>query len=142
LKHVAAFLKDLAVAPAITHHAGPAAGARTRAQLRRGLLTEDHRDVVRRYIRWHLQRRMNQMESVPQGTFLRSKQTVTVAIGFLNWLHDHGVELDELRQDHLDAWLADGPSTRRFVTEPCVRQAAAVRVDRSITEVGGSTCAT
>jgi hypothetical protein len=45
---------------------------------------DDHRDVVRRYIRWHLQRRMNQMETVPHGTFLRSKQTVTVAIQFLN----------------------------------------------------------
>lgn len=70
---------------------------------------------VRRYIRWHLQRRMNQMEIVPHGTFLRSKQTVTVAIEFLNWLHDHGVRLEELRQEHIDAWLADGPSTRRFV---------------------------
>lgn len=38
-----------------------------------------------------------------------------MAIEFLNWLHDHGLRLDDLRQDHLDAWLADGPSTRRFV---------------------------
>lgn len=58
---------------------------------------------------------MNQMETVSHGTFLRSKQTVTVAIEFLNWLHDLGVTLEELRQDHLDAWLADGPSTRRLV---------------------------
>ncbi len=58
---------------------------------------------------------MNQTETVPHGTFLGSKQTVTVAIEFLNWLHDHGVRLEELRQEHLDAWLADGPSTRRFV---------------------------
>ncbi len=58
---------------------------------------------------------MNQMETVPHGTFLRSKQTVTVAIEFLNWLHDHGLTLPECRQEHLDAWLADGPSTRRIV---------------------------
>lgn len=77
--------------------------------------SDDHRDVVRRYIRWHHQRWMNQMETVPHGTFLRSKQTVTVTIEFLNWLHDHGIALDELRQEHLDAWLADGPSTRRLV---------------------------
>jgi len=31
--------------------------------------SDDHRDVVRRYIRWHMQRRMNQMETVPHGTF-------------------------------------------------------------------------
>lgn len=32
-----------------------------------------------------------------------------------NWLHDHGIALEELRQEHLDAWLANGPSIRRFV---------------------------
>lgn len=143
-RHVSAFLKALATAPAITHEkldqlAGP---DRTRNYIR-GLLVEqgalpprdelavryeqwaadalervssdDHREVVRRYIRWHLQRRMNHMKTVPHGTFLRSKQTVTVTIEFLNWLHDHGITLTELRQEHLDAWLADGPSTRRFV---------------------------
>jgi hypothetical protein len=143
-RHVAAFLKDLAVPPTITHERlDELSGAdRTRNYIR-GLLVEhgalprrdelavrynqwttaalnrvssdEHRDVVRRYIRWQLQRRMNQMETVPHGTFLRSKQTVTVAIEFLNWLHDHGLTLEELRQEHLDAWLADGPSTRRFV---------------------------
>jgi integrase len=143
-RHVTAFLKDLAVAPTITHERlDELPGAdRTRNYIR-GLLVEhgalprrdefavrydqwaagalervssdEHRDVVRRYFRWHLQRRMNQMETVPYGTFLRSKQTVTVAIEFLNWLHDHGLTLNELRQEHLDAWLADGPSTRRFV---------------------------
>ncbi|MGK2874162.1 MAG: hypothetical protein ACSLEW_00765 [Nocardioides sp.] len=143
-RHVTAFLKDLAVAPTITHEKlDDLPGAdRTRNYIR-GLLVEhgalprrdelavrydqwatgalervssdDHRDVVRRYVRWHHQRRMNQMDSVPQGTFLRSKQTVTVTIEFLNWLHDHGITLEELRQEHLDAWLADGPSTRRFI---------------------------
>lgn len=58
---------------------------------------------------------MNQMETVSHGTFLRSKPMVTVAIEFLNWLYGLGVTLEELRQDHLDAWLADGPSTRRLV---------------------------
>lgn len=77
--------------------------------------SDEHRDVARRYIRWHLQRRMNQMDTVPHGRFLRSKQTVTVAIEFLNRLHDHGITLEELQQEHLDAWLADGPGTRRFV---------------------------
>ena len=46
-----------------------------------GRLTDPvHRDVLRRYIRWQHQRRMNQMDQVSQGTFLRSKQAVTVAI--------------------------------------------------------------
>ncbi|WP_344368893.1 Fis family transcriptional regulator [Agromyces tropicus] len=143
-RHVTAFLKDLAVAPSITHEKlDELPGADRTRNYVRGLLVEHgalprrdelavrydqwatialervssnhHRDVVRRYIRWNLQRRMNQMEFVPHGTFLRSKQTVTVAIEFLNWLHAHGITVEELRQEHLDAWLADGPSTRRFV---------------------------
>lgn len=143
-RHVTAFLKDLAMVPTITHEKlDELPGSdRTRNYIRgllvehgalprrdelavrydqwttdalRRLSTDEHRDVVRRYIRWHLQRRMNQMETVPHGTFLRSKQTVTVAIEFLNWLHDHSLALEELRQEHLDAWLADGPSTRRLV---------------------------
>lgn len=71
-----------------------------------------NRDVIRRYIRWQHQRRMNQMDQVAHGTFLRSKQTVTVAIDFLNWLTDHGIELGELEQQHLNRWQATGPSTR------------------------------
>ncbi|BCT76267.1 hypothetical protein SCMU_21090 [Sinomonas cyclohexanicum] len=71
-----------------------------------------NRDLVRRYVRWHHQRRMNQMDEVSQGTFLRSKQTVTVAIGFLNWLTERGITLAELQQGHLDAWQAEGSTTR------------------------------
>jgi hypothetical protein len=143
-RHVTAFLKDLAVAPSITHEKlDELPGADRTRNYVRGLLVEhgalprrdeltvryaqwatsalarvsgdDHRDVVRRFIRWHLQRRTNRMETVPHGTFLRSKQTVTVTIEFLKRLNDHGITLAELQQEHLDAWLADGPSTRRFV---------------------------
>jgi hypothetical protein len=46
---------------------------------------------VRRFIRWHLLRRMNTMDLISEGTFLRSKQTTTVAIDFLNWLTEHGI---------------------------------------------------
>jgi hypothetical protein len=70
-------------------------------------VTDDHhRDVVQRYVRWHHQRRMNSMDTVTHGTFLRAKQAVTVAIEFLHWLHDRGIELEHLQQAHLDAWQA------------------------------------
>lgn len=139
-KHVTAFLQKLAVTPAVTHEAVDALPKSRTREFVRGLLVEHgalpHRDIyrarydqwsrdaagkltdplngdaIRRYIRWHHQRRMNQMDQVPQGTFLRSKQSVTVAIDLLNWLTDHGIELGELEQEHLDAWQATGPSTR------------------------------
>ncbi|WP_275216386.1 hypothetical protein [Pseudarthrobacter sp. H3Y2-7] len=97
-KHVAAFLRNLAVAPDITHETFDGLpDSRTREYVR-GLLTEygvlpqrdelrmrydrwaaealervrdpQNREVIRRYIRWHHQRRMNLME-VARGTFLR-----------------------------------------------------------------------
>jgi len=139
-KHVTAFLQDLAVTTTLTHEAVDALPKSRTREFVRGLLVEHgvlphrdlygarydewsrdvlerltdpvNRDVIRRYIRWQHQRRMNQMDQVPQGTFLRSKQTVNVAIEFLNWLTDHGIELGVLEQEHLDAWQADGPSTR------------------------------
>ena len=46
----------------------------------------EHRDTIRQFIRWHIQRRMTITDQISEGTYLRSKQTVTVAIDFLNWL--------------------------------------------------------
>ncbi len=46
----------------------------------------DHRDIIERFVRWHMLRRMNQMDTTTPGTFLRSKQAMTVAIELLNWL--------------------------------------------------------
>jgi integrase len=141
-KHVTAFLRNLAVAPKITHETfDELPDSRTRDYVR-GLLTEhgvlpprdelrirydswaaeafervsdpQNREVIRRYIRWHHQRRMNHMDEVTRGTFLRAKQEVTVAIELLNWLTGHDIKLPELQQSHLDVWQAEGPTTRRI----------------------------
>jgi hypothetical protein len=139
--HVTALLTGLAATPAITHDALdelPATGTReyVRALLaahgalpaREELITRydnwatialtrvssgDHREVLRRFIRWHHQRRVQAMKPVPYGTFLSAKQTVTVTIDFLNWLTDRGIQLTSLRQAHLDQGQAHGPTTRQ-----------------------------
>lgn len=138
--HVAAFMRQLAATTTMSHDAVDALPKSRTREFVRGLLVEygvlprrdvyraryeewagdaierltdpRNHDVIRRYIRWQHQRRMNQMDQVPLGTFLRSKQAVTVAIELLNWLTDHGIELAELEQEHLDVWQATGPSTR------------------------------
>ncbi|MBT2550201.1 Fis family transcriptional regulator [Arthrobacter sp. ISL-65] len=141
-KHVTAFLRNLAVAPEITHESFvELPDSRTREYIR-GLLIEhgvlprrdelltryedwsaqaldrtskpENREIIRRYIRWHHLRRMNQMDEVSRGTFLRAKQQVTVAIDLLNWLTGHGTSLAGLTQAHLDLWQAEGPTTRRI----------------------------
>jgi integrase len=143
--HVTAFLTALARTPVIGHDALDALpSSRTRDYVR-GLLVEhgalprrderlarfidwsehalhrlpegEHRDIARRFIRWHLLRRMNAQDGeVSEGTFLRSKQTTTVAIAFLNWLTEHDIVLPDLTQHHLDRWQAGGPSTREIAS--------------------------
>jgi integrase len=143
-RHVQAFLAELAVRPAITHDTLDALSAHPTREYVRGLLVEhgalprrderrvryqawseqalqrlpdgQHRDLMRRFIRWHLLRRMNAMATVSEGTFLQSKQTVTVAIDFLTWLTGRGLTLAQLTQADLDAWQASGPTTREAVT--------------------------
>jgi integrase len=139
-KHVTTFLKNLALQPSITHESIDALPrSRTRDYVR-GLLVEHgvlprrdetkvryqewaqdalerltdeaNRAIIDRYIRWHHLRRMNELEAVSHGTFLRSKQTVTVAINFLNWLHDREIPLEDLQQADVDGWVRDGPTTR------------------------------
>lgn len=138
--HVTNFLKTLAIEPDITHERlDRLPSSRTREYVR-GLLVahgalparndllhtykdwadkalervaaEANREVIRRYIRWHHQRRMHSMDEVTHGTFLRAKQTVTVAIDFLNWLTNQNIELGQLQQSDLDRWQAEGPVTR------------------------------
>ncbi|WP_236945040.1 Fis family transcriptional regulator [Kocuria flava] len=139
--HVTAFLTGLATAPAITHEAlDELPASRTREYVRALLLahgalpirdelvvryddwataalarvtTGDHRKVLRRFIRWHHQRRLQAMTPVPYGTFLSAKQSTTVAIDFLNWLTTHGIQMPGLQQAHLDQWQTEGPTTRQ-----------------------------
>ncbi|KSZ56591.1 Fis family transcriptional regulator [Rhodococcus rhodochrous] len=142
-RHVTAFLGALVTVPAITHHSLDTLPASRTRDYVRALLVEHGvlpqrdetriryrqwasdaldrihqpamREIIDRYVRWHLLRRMNQSETVSHGAFLRSKQTVTVAIDFVNWLDSEGLELGDLRQSHLDRWIATGPTTRLIV---------------------------
>ncbi|WP_290514354.1 hypothetical protein [Aeromicrobium sp.] len=143
-KHVNDFLLELARRPVITHEALDALPPSRTLDYVRGLLVEhhalpqrdellaryerwatgaqkrvvdhDHRDVIARFIRWGMLRRMRTMDSVSNGTFLRSKQTVTVAIGFCNWLTERDQTLFYLNQSYVDRWQAEGPTTRELVS--------------------------
>lgn len=76
------------------------------------LISADHRDVIERYVRWDHLRKMNERSPVSRTMFLAGKQTVTVAVDFLNWLTSEQIALKDLGQDDLDAWATGGTSTR------------------------------
>ncbi len=159
--HVTAFLTDLSTAAEISHESLDTVPASRTRDYVRGLLVEhgalprrdelrarytawaaaaiermpeaEDRDVIRRYIRWHHQRRMNQMDQVSQGTFLRAKQSVTVAIEFLLWLRSNNRRLDALTQADLDQWQATGPTTREISSRFLGWAITAKLVDRDLT---------
>ncbi|WP_234821068.1 hypothetical protein [Mycobacteroides abscessus] len=67
--------------------------------------------VLRAYIRWHLAHKLG--EGCTEGRFLASKQVVTVAAEFLNWLDAQDISLENLMQPDVDRFLAEGTETRR-----------------------------
>jgi hypothetical protein len=106
-RHITTFLKTLAVGPKVTHElldelpetrtrdyvrGSSSNTAHSPGEMRRRSATDKAlgrvhdprtRDVIERYVRWRHLRRMNETEHVSHVTFLRSKQTVTVAIDFV-----------------------------------------------------------
>ncbi|MFJ5145221.1 Fis family transcriptional regulator [Curtobacterium sp. NPDC088465] len=141
--HVQATLREIAATGTITHEAiDELPRSRTR-EFVRGLLVEhgvlprrdhylaaftewlvqipdrvaadEHRRLIDRWIRWSFLRKFSAMDEVPQGAFLRAKQTITVGIEFLNWLTERHVSFVDITQGDIDRWLASGPSTRQFI---------------------------
>lgn len=74
----------------------------------------EHRKIIERFGRWHHLRRLriaSASKPISLSALMNAKQTTTVAINFLAWLGEQGVELSEVTQAEIDAWHADGPST-------------------------------
>ena len=76
----------------------------------------EDRAHLRAFATWQiqhdLQRRARRGQTTRSSHRLARTQirTATARVG---WLHDQGLALRDLRQEHLDVWLADGASTRR-----------------------------
>jgi hypothetical protein len=82
-----------------------------------GIPDAEHRQLLERFLRWHLLRRLRSGSTTAaplgHGPFQRAKQRLTVAIAFLTWLASRGRRLGECTQHDLDRWFASGPSTRQ-----------------------------
>jgi integrase len=70
--------------------------------------------VLRSYLRWHLAHKLH--DACSEGRFLASKQAVTVAVHFLNWLAVQSIPFAEVSQTDVDRYVAEGPETRRLLT--------------------------
>jgi hypothetical protein len=76
----------------------------------------EQRRLIQAFGRWHLiphLRQQAEQGGVTPNTFLRAKQSSTVAIGLLAWLGARGRTVKDWTQHDLDAWFSAGPSTRK-----------------------------
>jgi hypothetical protein len=76
-----------------------------------------HRPVLARFLRWGLRRRLLHAIALDalrpwscRGARIQARQ----AFQFLEWLDARHVTLDTCRQADIDAWFADGPTTRKL----------------------------
>jgi hypothetical protein len=88
-----------------------------RAQAARLPEGED-RTRLRAFATWHVQHDLKRRERRGQTTRASEKLAraqISVTVELMTWLHADGMTLRDLRQEHLDRWLADGPTTRRRI---------------------------
>ena len=76
----------------------------------------EHARLVRQFTHWWLLRRARRRPRTrPDTPHAASgiRQRVTTTVSFLTHLDRQGLTLAELRQEHIDRWIADGPAARR-----------------------------
>ena len=78
--------------------------------------TPQHHQTLATYLRWGQQHRLARAVTVgafTTWTTLASRQQLTQAAAFLDWLDERHLALADLDQPHLDRWLTGGTSSRR-----------------------------
>lgn len=88
-----------------------------RAQVAR-LPDGEDRARLRAFAVWQIQHDLKRRERRQQAT--RSSERlaraqISVAVELISWLHKHGMTLRDLRQEHLDRWIADGSTYHRRI---------------------------
>lgn len=78
----------------------------------------EDRTRLRAFATWQIQHDLKRRERRGQTTRASAKLArtqISVAVELISWLHTQGMTLRDLRQEHVDRWLADGATTRRRI---------------------------
>ena len=78
-----------------------------------GELSQPDADVVRRFARWEVLRRLRQHAqagTLTQGAISRARATIVVTVRFLTWLRQNNLDLTGLGQTDMDRYSAEHPS--------------------------------
>ena len=76
-------------------------------------LSQPDADVVKRFARWEVLRRLRQHAqagTLTQGAISRARATIVVTVRFLTWLGQNNLDLTELGQTDMDRYSAEHPS--------------------------------
>ncbi|MFE7720819.1 hypothetical protein ACFU44_17445 [Nocardia rhizosphaerihabitans] len=79
------------------------------------IMPKHHADLVERFARWKLLRRMHLLEAqgrITNSTVENARADFLGALRLLIWLDDHGLALAEANQHVIDRYLAEFPSRR------------------------------
>ena len=100
-----------------------------------GLLASQHdterRQLLHRYLIWHLVRRLRSRNNGRPATRQQSlliRRLARGAVAFLDWLDAHGLTLDSCQQADLDRWLADEQAVYREEAGRLIRWARASKL--------------
>jgi hypothetical protein len=79
-----------------------------------------HAQVIRPFATWGVFRRLRKKAErgqLTENAVKWARLRIRVALNFLDWLDDHGVELEAVTQADMDLWLASGATTRYAVRD-------------------------
>lgn len=88
------------------------------------------RHTIAAYLRWHHHPRLERLAETGELTesrYASTRNQTNISIRFLAWLRDRGTDLGSSTQADIDAWFADGPTTR-ILSRPFLRWA--IRTNR------------
>lgn len=83
-------------------------------------------DQFARFVHLNRMRYLARQDKLRTGTLLSARQSTTMAVGFLRFLRDCNKAPQGCEQHDVDAWLAEGPSTRS-IARTFVRWAIATK---------------
>ncbi|WAE69044.1 hypothetical protein OUQ49_26590 [Streptomyces cavourensis] len=110
--HLRQLLVHVAVLPERDEHV---AGMERWLQNYLATVATQRRSILQPYAQWVVLRRVRHQASArgnTTSTIKYARTQVSVAHAFLEWIEGQGLSLADVRQPHLDQWLAAGASTQ------------------------------
>ncbi|MEE1759234.1 hypothetical protein [Streptomyces sp. SP18BB07] len=95
-----------------------------------------HASLARPFLHWFLLRRAHQRAAIrshPASADRDLRRRVNVALDFLAWIDQRGLDLADLAQAHIDDWIAEATSQRRYLIRYFLKWTTSRRLTRELT---------